>query len=122
MPPAKSSLPREMVPGPVLRGGSLYLDAALCERFLPGLESVGLMLEGNTLYVLPVHDAAAGGLILKVRNRAGDRVVHGSEFLRNHGLREDLETAPEWRWSGDRHALALTLPPEMVVPETGGGR
>ncbi len=116
MPSASAPPAPDQASGLVLRSGSLYLDAAVCERYLPGLESVGLLLEGNTLFVLPVHDPAAGGLLLKVRNRAGDRVVHGSEFLRDHGLRDDCDLEPEWQWSGAMHALAITLPPELVTP------
>ena len=41
--------------------------------------------------ILPVRHAAAGGYVLKLRNSAGDRVVHAPDFFREHHIDEASE-------------------------------
>jgi len=45
-----------------------------------------------------VQQAGAGGLLMKIRNSLGDRVVSISEFLDNYGfeLQEDVIIPVEW--------------------------
>lgn len=60
--------------------GYLRLSAALAEQFFPHGVLVPLLKPGE-LWLLPTRGAAAGGLLLKVRNPAGDRAVLVRELL-----------------------------------------
>ncbi len=59
------------------------------DRYFTGLETVILLRRGQDLCILPVKHAAAGGYLLKLRNKVGDRVVHAPDFFREHGIDEN---------------------------------
>ena len=63
--------------------GTLRLDRETACRFFPDDVLVAL-LRGATLLLLPTRGAAAGGLILNTRNRAGDRSVLLAEVFGFH--------------------------------------
>ena len=54
--------------------GYLHLPAALSQQHFPQDNLVALV-KGQELWLLPTRGAAAGGLLLKQRNRQGDRTV-----------------------------------------------
>jgi hypothetical protein len=93
--------------------GSIYLDRDLYDACLPGVSAVAAVVREGSAYLLPLRGPAAGGLLLKVRNARGDRVVHADEFLHTLGI---SSIAPErWvpvRWMPDMAGLLL----EGVAP------
>lgn len=93
-----------------LRRGSLHLDVSVYDTYFPDLESVVLVLRDGVLLVMPVRHAAAGGLLLKVRNARGDRVVQIQEFLRMHGYDDQLDAVCPAAWDARYAALAVSLP------------
>jgi len=93
-----------------IRRGSLHLDVRLYDTYFRGLDNVVLVYRDGRMLVMPVHDPAAGGLFLKVRNARGDRVVHVAEFLRAHGFDEHLDAACPIAWDPGLHALGVRLP------------
>ena len=98
--------------------GNIYLSFDLCERYLPRVESVALVCEGCDILVVPLVSDSAGGMLLKMRNAAGDRVVHAQEFFRTKGFIEDfVERLVDVRWSDDSAALLVCGLP--VVPHGG---
>jgi len=88
-----------------VKRGSLYVPAALHERYFAGLSTVILLRRDDHLLVMPVHDAAAGGYLLKIRNPAGDRVVDAMDFFRDQGLDDFFEAEFGVAWNGDHAAL-----------------
>lgn len=57
---------------------------------------------------IPLIQQSAGGLLLKVKNLGGDRVIHAQEFWRQHGCSEEFsERDYSVHWSGERAALLL---------------
>ncbi len=90
-----------------IAGGSLYLDAALYERWFAGVQTVVLLGDTRSLLLVPVAHAPAGGLLVKMRNARGDRVVHAPEALTGRGLPGDLEGDFPAAW--DRQAAALRI-------------
>jgi hypothetical protein len=88
-----------------LKGGSLYLACATCERFFAGLETIILLRREDDLLILPVRHAAAGGYLLKRRNGAGDRVVTAPDFFRENGIADGEERALPVAWSATFAAL-----------------
>lgn len=90
-----------------IQDGALYLSRDVYTRFFDHLESVILLRRGNDLCVLPVRQTASGGYLLKVRNRAGDRVVHAPDFFRQNGFPEHSQTEFEAEWSSTHGALIV---------------
>ena len=54
--------------------GYLQVPAALASQYFPQDVLVALP-RSNELWLMPLHSTAAGGLLLKQRNAAGDRSV-----------------------------------------------
>ncbi len=90
--------------------GYLHLSAELVARYFPGHSLIALV-RGGELWLLPVTDKSAGGLLLKQRNRAGDCSVLIWEVLP-----ENTPAGPlEGRWDGSSGALRVALP-QKVTP------
>ena len=88
-----------------LKRGALYLGCDVCYRYFAGLEAVILLRRGQDLCILPVKHAAAGGYLLKLRNKAGDRVVHAPDFFREHGIDDNAVLDLSVVWSTEQAAL-----------------
>jgi hypothetical protein len=88
-----------------LERGALYLSCEVCERYFAGLETVILLRRDSDLCILPVKHAAAGGYLLKRRNKAGDRVVYAPDFFREHGVDDAVALELSVVWSTERSAL-----------------
>jgi hypothetical protein len=91
-----------------LRRGSLYLSREVYDRYFPGLETIILLRRGDDLMILPVRHAAAGGYVLKLRNSAGDRVVHAPDFFREHHIDESSERTLAVQWSSESAGVVAT--------------
>jgi hypothetical protein len=92
-----------------LSKGSLYLSAEYYGRYFNGLGSVILVNRDKQLLIMPVHNEAGGGFLMKIRNARGDRVIHAQEFLAFHGL-EKLDQAVYGQWDSELSALVLDFP------------
>ena len=91
----------------VLRG-NIYLTREICETYLPAVQSVALIVRDEMLLIMPLIQESAGGLILKVRNSRGDRVIQAQEFFREKEFAEDFQNQNiPVRWSSEWAALAL---------------
>lgn len=88
-----------------LRRGALYLASEVYDRYFAGLETVILLRRDRDLCILPVRNAAAGGYLLKLRNKAGDRVVHAPDFFREYGIDESIALELSVVWTAERGAL-----------------
>lgn len=93
-----------------IRDGSLYMEAGLYSAFFSGLDSLVLLRQEEKMLMLPVRHAAAGGLLLKVRNSRGDRVVHAREFLTDQGLDEKQTWTLPVQWDSRAGALVADWP------------
>ena len=89
--------------------GNLHLTREACERWLPGVESVALLSRDGKVLIVPLTRESGGGLLLKVRNARGDRVIHAQEFFRMHGYSEDFSPRRvAIRWDDSAAALVLS--------------
>lgn len=101
-------MPDDHVNGPAtvnVRRGSLHLDAQVCERYFSGLDAVILLRRDDDLYIMPVHNTAGGGYLLKLRNSVGDKIVNAMDFFREHGLDEFREFSFTVTWDQTMSAL-----------------
>jgi hypothetical protein len=90
-----------------LRQRRLYVPRAAYETYFAGGSTVILLRKEQDLLVLPVRHAASGGYMLKIRNRAGDRVVDAGDFFRDQGLGDDAEWEGTHSWSESSGGLQL---------------
>ena len=89
-------------------GANLYLAHETCARFLPDAQAVALLSRDGQVLIVPLARGSAGGLLLKVRNVRGDRVIHAQEFFRSQGLLEDFEQRSfTLHWSDESAALVV---------------
>lgn len=96
-------------PGLLIARGNLYLSRALYCTYFSGIESVALIAEGRTLLIVPLM-GSAGGRLIKQRNLNGDRVIAAQEFLREHGIPEEVDPDKiQVRWNARSAALAVDL-------------
>ncbi len=105
-----ASQPEPTAVSPQLRiaRGSFYLPRELCDLYLPGIEAIAPLCREGQVYLLPLLGTAAGGLLMKLRNAHGDRVVHALEFLRSINLDADTpERLVPVRWVSALGGLLL---------------
>lgn len=71
--------------------GNIYLAREVCDTYFPEMNSVALLEREGRLLIVPLIAESSGGLLLKLRNARGDRVLHAQEFFRGQGYVEDFE-------------------------------
>ena len=97
-------------PGILIARGNLYLSRELYCAYFSGIESVALIAEGRTLLIVPLMGGSVGGRLVKQRNLHGDRVIAAQEFLREHGIPDEVDPdAMVVRWNARSAALAVEL-------------
>jgi hypothetical protein len=97
-----------------IKRGSIYLSRELCDAHLPDAGAVALLARDDAVLIVPLARQSAGGLLLKVRNARGDRVLHAQEFLRARGLPEDFEERRfPVHWASELKALAIRGLPQV---------
>ncbi|CAN5221323.1 hypothetical protein BH10ACI1_BH10ACI1_10210 [soil metagenome] len=88
--------------------GNIYLPSSTYEKYLKNIESVALLPNENGILLIPLIQESAGGLLLKIKNLQGDRIVHAQEFFRfNNFLEEFQEKSYDVRWETERAALLI---------------
>lgn len=95
--PGTDTPPQQQV---VVARGNLYLSRETCESCFPSAEAVALIEREGRVLVMPLMPESGGGLLLKIRNARGDRVIHAQEFFRDKGYAERFEEqrlAAQWR-------------------------
>lgn len=93
-----------------INNGYIYLDAEICERYFPSVETVALLKTSEVeLLVMPLKNQAAGGLLLKRKNSRGDRVIAAMDFLRNLEIEDYSNILCDCRWDSEAQGLVLVL-------------
>ncbi len=87
--------------------GNIYLPNETFDTYFKGIEAVALLPHEQGILMLPLHNSA-GGLLVKLKNLRGDRVVNAQEFFRTGGFSEDAsETEHSVRWLSERGGLLI---------------
>jgi hypothetical protein len=95
--------------------GNIYLSRETCDSYLAGVAAVAVLSREDHVMIVPLAREAAGGMLLKIRNTRGDRVIHAQEFFRARGLVEDWQEHPlEVRWSAEAGALVVSGIPKIT--------
>jgi len=99
----------EIAPPVYVARANIYLPREICDAYMPKVTSVALLIEDDSILVVPLMQESAGGLLLKLRNARGDRVIHAQEFFRSKGFVEDFEERTvEVHWRTDTAALVVS--------------
>lgn len=93
----------------VVHRGNIYVPAGIYGKYFHGVEAVALLIRDNDIVLMPLHSEGGGGLLLKVKNARGDRVIHAREFLSSLDIREDIAFAAEFRWDSELTGLRMTI-------------
>lgn len=72
------------------------------------VEAVVLLRREEDVLIMPVQNAS-GGLLLKIINAKGDRVVHASEFFMFNNIECQDEKTVTAHWNSDMAALTLSV-------------
>lgn len=88
--------------------GRIVVPQALYQRYLAGADSAALLERDAAVYLVPLNGPVAGGMLLKQRNLAGDRVLLAPDFLTARGL-GCFSNARDFsvRWVADAGALLI---------------
>jgi hypothetical protein len=86
--------------------GVLQIARADFEAVFGDAATVVLLRDAADLLVVPVHQAAAGGCLVKRRNAAGDRAIDAIDLLRDEPG-HDAARAVRAVWDDARAALRL---------------
>lgn len=88
--------------------GNIYLTREICDAYFPDMHSVALIVRDDKLLIMPLIQQSAGGLLFKIRNSRGDRVIQAQEFFREKGFAEDFqEQTIAVQWNSEWAALVL---------------
>lgn len=92
-----------------LCNGNLYFSCELYDSYFTSIQAVVLLARDDDVLIVPVQQES-GGLLLKIRNARGDRVVHAAEFCQQHDLYSAQSRELEVRWQSDMGALVFRKP------------
>lgn len=88
--------------------GNIYLAREIYDTYLAGALSVALLARAEQILIMPLTRESGGGLLLKMRNARGDRIVHAQEFFREQGLLENMqERKVSIHWNEESAALVI---------------
>ena len=88
---------------------------------------MALLARAEQILIMPLTRESGGGLLLKMRNARGDRVVHAQEFFREQGLLENMqERKVSIHWNEESAALVIAdlyrAPLKIQTPKPGKAR
>ena len=96
-----------------VRHGPIYLPAEVVRTYFHGIDAVVVLIRDELLMVMPVHQATAGGSLLKLRNAAGDRVANARDAFEHHDRLDLVAADLPARWITEKGALCVDLPQNL---------
>jgi len=92
----------------ILKNGNLYIDSDVYDTYFNSADSVVLIHRESNYFLMPVQQMA-GGLLMKIINTKGDRVVNAIEFLQHNKVDSNEARTIEVKWDQNYSALSLEL-------------
>ena len=96
------------MPSVTLKNGNLYIDSTVYDTYLKSADSVVLINKDAKCYLMPVQQMA-GGLLMKIMNAKGDRVINAVEFLQSNHIDISSTKIVDVTWDQTYSALAFEL-------------
>ncbi len=91
-----------------IKNGNIYLNSSIYETYFSSVKAVVLLKREEGVLLMPVQNAS-GGLLLKIINAKGDRIVHASEFFMFNDIESQNEQTIDAHWKSDMAALLLKI-------------
>lgn len=98
-----------------LQNGKIYLDHDLYNTYYAGSGSVALIARQGKLILMPVVSQAQGGLLCKIINAKGDRMVDAVDFLRRLELDLPEPISCSVSWNTELAGLFIELPANLKL-------
>jgi hydrogenase maturation protease len=92
-----------------IRNKSVYLENSVCETYFKNLDGIVLQIRESKLIIMPIRQSGAGGLLLKILNSDGDRIINAHEFFRENGLDEKMDKTVSALWDSAQAGLVVDL-------------
>lgn len=93
-----------------IKGGKIYLSVEMYDTYFAGRDSAALIKWQGDLLLLPVVSQAQGGLLIKITNLRGDRVVDAVDVLRRLDVSDAKTFVCSAQWSSEMSGLVLQIP------------
>ncbi len=88
--------------------GRVLIDRSTCALYLANAPAAALVERDGQVFLVPLSGPVAGGMLLKQRNAAGDRVLLATDFLAERGLgRFSAEHEFPVRWVAEAGGLLI---------------
>ena len=88
--------------------GHIYISAMMYEEYFSDTKSAALFQRDQQICLIPLRQEA-GGLLIKLKNIKGDRVIDANEFLRGIGITESWSGTAEVEWDHAQSVLNLSF-------------
>ena len=92
-----------------ISGGRLYIPSNVYDLYFKGIQSVVFLNRNSKAFLLPVHQSGGSGLLLKVINSKGDRVINAPEQLSEMNIDEEIEKEISVSWDAEISGLFLDI-------------
>ena len=97
------------MPKITLKNGNLYLESELYNTYFNTINAVALLKKDSLFLIMPVQQAG-GGLLLKIKNAKGDRIVHAIEFFQQYMPITNEAISLDAEWSAELCAMTFSVP------------
>ena len=87
--------------------GQIFLSGKVYATYFPGLSTVMLLPRAGHFFIMPVQSSAAGGLLIKVINKDGDRLVYAVDIFRNFEIETAEKISCPVVWRSEEAALMI---------------
>ena len=78
------------------------------EQYFSDTKSAALFQRDEQICLIPLRQEA-GGLLIKLKNMKGDRVIDANEFLRGIGITESWSGTAKVEWDDTQSVLTLSF-------------
>ena len=85
---------------------NIYLSTQIHQTFFLNLETVILLKEVESIVIMPIQGSLYGGLMLKIINSKGDRVINAHDFF-EHNQFSHLNGEYSVSWDKDKMGLLI---------------
>ena len=92
-----------------IHDGKIYLSNIVYETYFKNIQSIVFLEREKNIYLLPVNQAGGSGLLLKIINAKGDRVINVPEQLLGLGIDEVKEYICSVKWDATISGLNICM-------------
>ena len=92
-----------------IHNGRIYIPNLVYETYFKNIQSIVFFHKEKKIYLLPVNQSGGSGLLLKIINAKGDRVVNVVEQLNDCNIDDKSEKIVLVSWDSKISGLLLNI-------------